>query len=180
LRPGIVHRLDKDTSGVLLIAKNDLHHHFLAGQFRDRTVTKEYRAIAHGVVELDSDLISLPLGPDRHRPLRMAVRHDVGRPSDTFYEVLERYPRHSYLRVLPKSGRTHQIRVHLAALGHPIVADALYGGKAGEFKGVVKRQMLHAHRLTFRHPLSREQVTFTAPLPRDMERLLARLRPEPV
>ena len=176
LRPGIVHRLDKDTSGVLLIAKDNLNHHHLARQFRERTLTKEYRAIAHGVVELDSDLISLPLGPDRNRPQRMAIRHDVGRASDTFYEVVERFPRHTYLRVLPKSGRTHQIRVHLAALGHPIAADALYGGRSRELKGIVNRHMLHAFRITFRHPISQEMVSFTAPLPRDMERLLRHLR----
>ena len=178
LRPGIVHRLDKDTSGVLLVAKDDQHHHILAGQFRDRTTRKEYRAIVHGVVELDSDLISLPLGSDRNRPLRQAVRHDVGKASDTFYEVEERYPRHSYLRVFPKTGRTHQIRVHLSALGHPIVADRIYGGKIGEFEGLVDRQMLHAYRITFRHPMTGDEVTFTAPIPPDMEGLLERLRAE--
>ncbi len=178
LRPGIVHRLDKDTSGVLLVAKTDEHHHLLARQFRERTIRKEYLAVSHGVVELDSDLISLPIGPDRHRPMRMAIRHDVGRPSDTFYEVRERFRRCTFLRVRPKSGRTHQIRVHLAALGHPIVADTLYGGKIGEFAGIVDRQMLHAHRITFRHPLSGEEVTFRAPIPPDMERLLETLREE--
>ena len=116
------------------------------------------------------------MGPDRHRGTRMAVRHDIGRPSDTFYEVLERFPRHTYLRVLPKTGRTHQIRVHLSALGHPIVADALYGGKSDELGGVVRRQMLHARRLTFRHPLTGEEVTYEAPIPPDMERLLTLLR----
>jgi len=176
LRPGIVHRLDKDTTGVLLVAKDDVHHHLMARQFRDRTIKKEYRAITHGVFELDSDLISLPLGPDRHRPTRMSIRHDVGKDSDTFYEVLERFPRNTYVRVFPKSGRTHQIRVHLATLGHPIVADPLYGGKIGEFRDIVDRQMLHAYRLTFRHPVSGEEVTFVAPIPDDMSRLLERLR----
>jgi len=176
LRPGIVHRLDKNTSGVLLVAKDDAHHHLLSGQFRVRTVKKEYRAICHGVVEFDSDLISLPIGPDRHRPMRMAIRHDVGKASESFYEVLERYPRHTYLRVFPRSGRTHQIRVHLSSLGHPIVADPHYGGKIGDFQGIVDRQMLHAHRLTFRHPVSGEEVTFVAPIPEDMTRLLKHLR----
>jgi 23S rRNA pseudouridine1911/1915/1917 synthase len=176
LRPGIVHRLDKDTSGVLLVAKDDLHHHPLARQFRERTVKKEYRAVAHGVVELDSDLISLPIGPDRHRPMRMSVRHDVGRPSDSFYEVIERFARHTYVRVLPKSGRTHQIRVHMAALGHPLVADPLYGGRTPEFEDIVSRQMLHAFRITFRHPATGEEMSFEAPLPKDMEDLLSHLR----
>jgi len=176
LRPGIVHRLDKNTSGVLMVAKDDKHHHLMSGQFRDRTVRKEYRAICHGVVELDSDLICLPIGPDRHRPTRMAIRHDIGKASESFYETLERFPKHSYVRVFPKSGRTHQIRVHLASLGHPIVADPLYGGKIGEFRDLVDRQMLHAHRLTFHHPVSGEEVTFDAPIPEDMNRLLAHLR----
>ncbi|MEN8151742.1 MAG: RluA family pseudouridine synthase [Planctomycetota bacterium] len=176
LRPGIVHRLDKDTSGVLMVAKDDKHHHLLSGQFRVRTVRKEYRAICHGVVELDADLISLPIGSDRHRPTRMAIRHDIGKASESFYETLERFPKHSYVRVFPKSGRTHQIRVHMAALGHPIVADPLYGGKISEFRDLVDRQMLHAHRLTFRHPVSGEEVTFEAPIPEDMNRLLAHLR----
>ena len=178
LRPGIVHRLDKDTSGILLVAKDDLNHHFLARQFRDRTVKKEYRAICHGVVEFDSDLISLPLGPDRHRPTRMAVRHDIGRESETFYEVIERFDRYTYVCCRPRSGRTHQIRVHLAALGHPIVGDKLYCGKGGDIEGMVRRQMLHARRITFRHPLTREMVTFEAPLAPDMQRLLDWLRSE--
>jgi 23S rRNA pseudouridine1911/1915/1917 synthase len=176
LRPGIVHRLDKDTSGILLVAKDDLNHHYLATQFRERTIKKEYRAIVHGVVELDSDMISLPLGPDRHRPTRMAVRHDIGRPSDSFYEVLERFERFSYVRVRPRSGRTHQIRVHMAALGHPVVADSLYGVRSDRFEGMVRRQMLHAYKITFRHPLTKETLTFKAPIPEDMERLLSHLR----
>ena len=139
--------------------------------------------MTHGVFEFDSDLISLPIGPDRHRPMRMAIRHDVGKASESFYEVLERFSRTTYVRVFPKSGRTHQIRVHLAALGHPIVADPLYGGrigggKIGDFRDLVDRQMLHAHRLTFRHPVSGEEVTFVAPIPEDMNRLLEHLRLE--
>ena len=176
LRPGIVHRLDKDTSGVLLVAKVDRFHHFLATQFRERTVRKEYHAVAHGVVEFDSDMISLPIGPDRHRPTRQAVRHDIGRASDSFYEVIERFPRHTYVRVLPKSGRTHQIRVHMAALGHPLVADSLYGGKVGLIERPVRRQMLHAHKIAFTHPKSGERVEFVAPIPADMAALLERLR----
>ncbi len=176
LRPGIVHRLDKDTSGILLVAKDDLNHHFLARQFRERTIKKEYRAICHGVVEFDSDLISLPLGPDRHRPTRMAVRHDIGKASETFYEVIERFDRYTYVLARPRSGRTHQIRVHLAALGHSIVGDKLYGGRIGEFEGLVHRQMLHARRITFRHPISEEMVTFEAPMAPDMAGLLAHLR----
>jgi 23S rRNA pseudouridine1911/1915/1917 synthase len=106
----------------------------------------------------------------------MAIRHDIGKASESFYETMERFEKHSYVRVFPKSGRTHQIRVHMASLGHPIVADALYGGKISEFRDLVDRQMLHAHRLTFCHPVSGEEVTFEAPIPEDMNRLLAHLR----
>src|SRR5262245_56330440 len=128
MRPGIVHRLDKDTSGVILAAKDDTTHWALASQFRERTVRKEYHAVVKGVVELDADLVSAPIGPDRRSPTKMAVRMDVGRPSETYYEVIERYAAHTWVRCMPKSGRTHQIRVHMASVGHPLVSDHVYGG----------------------------------------------------
>jgi 23S rRNA pseudouridine1911/1915/1917 synthase len=175
-RPGIVHRLDKDTSGVILVAKDDSTHWALAGQFRDRTVRKEYLAVVRGRVELDADLISAPLGPDRRRPTRVAVRMDVGRPSETYFEVIERFPAHTYVRCHPKTGRTHQIRVHLASIGHPIVSDPLYGGSVPSLTAICPRQALHARSLTFRHPHSGDVLTFESPLPADFERLLAHLR----
>lgn len=175
-RPGIVHRLDKDTSGVILVAKDDTSHWNLAGQFRDRTVRKEYLAVVRGRVELDADLISAPLGPDRHRPTRVAVRMDVGRPSETYFEVIERFEAQTYVRCLPKTGRTHQIRVHMASIGHPIVSDPLYGGSLPSLAPFCPRQALHAHSLTIRHPHTADVHTFVSPLPADVEALLSHLR----
>ena len=175
-RPGIVHRLDKDTSGVILVAKEDTAHWALAAQFRERTVRKEYLAVVRGAIELDADLISAPLGPDRRRPTRVAVRMDVGRPSETYFEVIERFPAQTYVRCLPKTGRTHQIRVHMASIGHPIVSDPLYGGSVPSLAAICPRQALHARSLTIRHPHTGDVLTFESPLPADMEALLAHLR----
>ncbi|MCG3135149.1 MAG: Ribosomal large subunit pseudouridine synthase D [Planctomycetes bacterium] len=178
MRPGIVHRLDKDTSGVMVVAKDDTTHWALSHQFRERTVRKEYRAVCRGVCDLDADLISAPLGPDRMRSTRMAVRMDIGRPSETYYQVLERYAAHTYVRCLPKTGRTHQIRVHMASVGHPLVSDRVYGGYVPALAEVCPRQALHAFRLEFTHPATNERVAFEAPIPEDFERLLAHLRAE--
>jgi len=175
-RPGIVHRLDKDTSGVILVAKDDTSHWALSAQFRDRTVRKEYHAVVRGRIELDADLISAPLGPDRRRPTRIAVRMDVGRPSETYFEVIERFPSQTYVRCLPKTGRTHQIRVHMASIGHPIVSDPLYGGTVPSLTPICPRQALHARSLTIRHPHTGDVLTFEAPLPADFEALLSHLR----
>ena len=177
LRPGIVHRLDKDTSGVILVAKSDEAHQRLAAQFKGRTVHKTYLAVVHGVVEFDADLVSLPIGRHPSRPEKMAVRHDgSGRASESYYVVRERFQRHSFVEVHPRSGRTHQIRVHMAALGHPLVADRLYGRTDRVLRPVMARQALHAFRLEIRHPESGEEMAFEAPLPEDMERLLRFLR----
>jgi 23S rRNA pseudouridine1911/1915/1917 synthase len=179
MRPGIVHRLDKFTSGVILVAKDDQTHHHLASQFRERFVRKEYHCVVRGRVEFDSDLIDAPIGPDKRHPTRMAVRFDVGRASTTFYEVMERFARHSYVRCMPKSGRTHQIRVHMAFTGYPLVSDKVYGGVEPALLDICPRQALHAKSITFRHPQSGEMVTFEAPLPPDMTALLEHLRAAP-
>lgn len=176
LRPGIVHRLDRDTSGVMVVAKDDTTHWALADQFRRRTVRKEYHAVVKGRVELDADLVSGPIGPDRRQPTRMAIRVDVGRPSETYYEVMERMAAASYVRCLPKTGRTHQIRVHMASVGHPLISDRVYGGVVPQLWDLCPRHALHARSLTFRHPQTGEEATFEAPLPGDMTRLLERLR----
>lgn len=176
LRPGIVHRLDKDTSGVMVVAKDDTAHWALADQFRQRTVRKTYEAVARGRIELDADLISAPLGPDRRQPTRTAVRLDVGRPSETYYEVIERFAAATWTRCMPKTGRTHQIRVHMASVGHPLVSDRSYGGYVPALWDVCPRQALHARRLTFRHPTTGDDMTFEAPLPEDFTRLLEHLR----
>ncbi len=177
LRPGIVHRLDKDTSGVMVIARNDDVHAVLADQFKSRTVHKTYLAVVHGVVAFDADLVSLPIGRHPTRPERMSVRHDgIGRASETYYEVRERFERHTFVEVHPRSGRTHQIRVHMAALGHPLVADRVYGRQDRVLRPVMARQALHAWRLELRHPGSGEMMLFEAPVPPDFEALLAFLR----
>jgi len=177
LRPGIVHRLDKDTSGLLVVARDDDSHARLADQFRDRTVRKTYLAVVHGVMEFDADLVSLPIGRHPTRPERMAVRHDGrGRASESYYEVRERFERHCLVEVHPRSGRTHQIRVHLAALGHPIVSDRVYGRQDRVLRPVMPRQALHAYRIEIRHPETGEMMTFEAPVPPDFEGLLAFLR----
>ncbi len=176
LRPGIVHRLDRDTSGVILVARDDEAHRILAAQFKERTVSKTYLAVVRGLPDFDADLISLPIARDVRQPERMAIRHDVGRASETYYEVRERFHRHAFLEVHPRTGRTHQIRVHLAALGHSIVADRVYGRADRDLRGVIGRQALHAHRLALRHPETGEEMEFESPLPADMAGLLEFLR----
>lgn len=175
-RPGIVHRLDKHTSGVILVAKDDHTHAELARQFRERTVRKEYHTVVKGVLDLDRDVISAPIGPHRRLRERMAVRMDVGRPSESRYEALERFAAHTYVCVRPKTGRTHQIRVHMASIGHPVIADHAYGGADQRISDVIARQALHAHRITFEHPGTGQETTFESPLPDDFEALLAKLR----
>ncbi|MHC4821330.1 MAG: RluA family pseudouridine synthase [Planctomycetota bacterium] len=176
LRPGIVHRLDRDTSGVILVAKDDEAHQFLAAQFKQRTIHKTYLAVVQGVMEFDADLISFPLGKDVRRPQRMAVRHDVGKPSESYYEVQERFKRHTFVEVHPRTGRTHQIRVHLMTLGHPIVSDRVYGRADRILQPIMRRQALHAHRLDFTHPSTGESMVVECPLPEDMQRLVDFLR----
>jgi 23S rRNA pseudouridine1911/1915/1917 synthase len=176
MRPGIVHRLDKDTSGVILVAKDDQTHWSVANQFRERTVKKEYHAVARGVISFDADLISGPIGPDRRHPTRMAIRLDVGRASETYFEVIERFSAHTYIRCMPKTGRTHQIRVHMMSAGHPLVSDRVYGGFVPALAEHCPRQALHARRLEITHPATGERMAFEAPLPEDFARLLEHLR----
>jgi len=186
-RPGIIHRLDKDTTGLILMAKEDSTHRHLARQFEQRRVEKTYVAVVRGEVNFDSDYVELPLGPHPKDRLRVTVRKETGKEASTFYQVAERYRGYSFLRVHPKTGRTHQIRVHLAAVGHPVVGDVLYGGPrllardlgAGELppeEPLMERQALHAEELTFFHPVARKKVTFRAPWPPDLQRLVDLLR----
>ncbi|MDP8215116.1 MAG: RluA family pseudouridine synthase [Candidatus Euphemobacter frigidus] len=178
LRPGIVHRLDRDTSGVMVAAKNDQAHAELTRQFKDRMVGKEYLAVVRGVPPAVHDQITYPLGRTYRRRTRMTVRYLVGREARTEYDVLERFKDFSFLRLVIKTGRTHQIRVHLSRLGCPVLGDKEYGTRSGKGDRVMRapRQMLHAHRLRFLHPLTREPMEFIAPLPEDMEEILALLR----
>jgi 23S rRNA pseudouridine1911/1915/1917 synthase len=188
-RPGIVHRLDRDTSGVLIVAKTDQAHMQLAGQFENRSVEKEYFAVAAGVPNRDRDVIDLPVGAHPYQREKMAVRrdHSTSREAHTFYEVAERFDGFSTIKVLPKTGRTHQIRLHLASIGCAVLCDRLYGGRALVTRGEISRdetdelvlldrQALHARRLKIQHPVSGEPMEFVAPLPADIEAVLAALR----
>ncbi|MEE3372803.1 MAG: RluA family pseudouridine synthase [Planctomycetota bacterium] len=188
-RPGIVHRLDRDTSGVLVVAKTDQVHHHLASQFAARTVKKEYLAVLAAAPDRDRDLIEQPIGIHPRQREKMAVRkeHSSSRHAVSFYEVIARPGNYAVVRVLPKTGRTHQIRVHLAHAGCPVLCDALYGGRSeitgGELTGqgddarvLLDRQALHAHKLTFEHPHSGELLSITAPIPADIQTVLDSLQ----
>jgi 23S rRNA pseudouridine1911/1915/1917 synthase len=173
LRPGIVHRLDKDTSGLLVVAKNERAHHLLADQLRARTMDKRYLALVERTPDTLQGTIDSPVGRHPQRPREMAVVA-TGRAAVTHFRVLRRYERHTLLECRPVTGRTHQIRVHLAAIGCPIAADQVYGRKQRTLP--LDRQFLHAAQLTFRLP-SGEQRTFDSPLPPDLQVALDSLPP---
>lgn len=190
LRAGIVHRLDKDTSGVILVAKDDATHRELAMQFETRKVFKEYVAIAAGELDRDSDYIDAPMKMHPHDRLRMIVSSDSdAKTALSYYEVLERFRGFTLVKVQPRTGRTHQIRVHLLHSGCPVLADKIYGGRDSlsttdldpsiprdQAEVLIGRQALHAFRLRFRHPRTDRWVEAEAPLPPDMRRLLDWLR----
>ena len=167
IRPGIVHRLDKDTSGLMMVAKTHQAHRALSAQIKDREVTKGYLGLATGVVSPPDGRIDAPIFRDPRSRKRMAVVLN-GRESVTKYRVLESFDGYSLVELYPETGRTHQIRVHLAYLGHPLLADTVYG-KASPMLG---RQFLHAHHLRFRHPESGEPVEFRSELPKDLATVL--------
>jgi 23S rRNA pseudouridine1911/1915/1917 synthase len=175
-RPGLVHRLDRLTSGVLVAAKNDVAHRRLAAQFHDRQVEKTYIALVQGRVKKDEGQIDLPIGRDLVRRTRMTARRRIGAPgvreAMSRYRVLARYPGAggdlTLLEVKIATGRMHQIRVHLASLGHPVVGDTMYGARGG----VLERNFLHARRISFLQPSTRRPVTVEAPLPEVLRRFL--------
>jgi len=177
-RPGIVHRLDKDTSGLLVLAKTPAAYESLVAQLARRAVTRRYLAVVHGRVAREEGVVDAPLGRHPHDRVRMAVRPaGRGRPAVTRWRVLERFTRCTYLEVRLETGRTHQIRVHLASLGHPVVGDDVYGGRRRPPSPVpLAGYALHAATLAFVHPATGERVEFRAPLPARMERLLSHLR----
>jgi 23S rRNA pseudouridine1911/1915/1917 synthase len=217
-RPGILHRLDRNTTGIMLVAKSDEAHWRIARQFENRTIQKTYMAVAHGVPDLLADVIDMPIGKDRYVREKQAVRkiENGGKSAVTLYEVQEIFQRHpqatleqsrfpsdrnrpapperfSLIKLTPKTGRTHQLRVHLSHLGYPIVGDTMYGGRifqhaapAGAPDGAppayfrLERQALHAYEITFVHPGTLETMTLRAPLPPDITTLLNILRPAPV
>lgn len=173
LRPGIVHRIDKDTSGLLVVAKNDFAHQSLAAQLQDHSLARVYVCLVTGGMRADSGTVDAPIGRHPADRKRMAVVAD-GRPAVTHWQVLERFSGYTLLECRLETGRTHQIRVHMAHIGHPIVGDMVYGRKKPELGQ--DTQCLHARAITFRHPRSGETVTLTCPLPPYLEALLRRLR----
>ena len=183
LRPGIVHRLDKDTSGTLVVAKNAAALDHLANQFKNRTVGKYYLALVHGTMASDSGAIRLPIGRHPVDRKRMSTRSHRGREAETGWRVVRRLVGATLLELCLKTGRTHQIRVHCAAVGRPIIGDPVYGRRkpTGDSAGLqallgsVHRQMLHAWRLEISHPHSGTRMRFESPLPEDMARLITEL-----
>ncbi len=167
IRPGIVHRLDKDTSGVLIVAKNDRVHAKLAKQFKVHTVQKIYDAFVRGVVQHEEGICDEPVRRSFLNRKKVVITPAGGKEAETFFRVKHRFQNATWLEVFPKTGRTHQIRVHLAHMDHPILGDVLYG--AG-FPGIY-RQALHARSLSIDHPSTGKRMTFTAPLPADLEHL---------
>ena len=184
-RAGLVHRLDRDTSGVLVVAKTLAAQTFLSAAIQARAVSREYRAVVNGVL-VSGGTIDKPMGRHPRDRQRMAVLSSGGRHAITHYRVLSRYRAHSLLAVMLDTGRTHQIRVHMASEGHPIVGDPVYGGRPRVPRGAAselleclrgfRRQALHAFRLRFAHPASGEAMQFEAPLPEDMRALIAALQ----
>jgi len=172
-RAGIVHRLDKDTSGVLLIAKDEPTHAALQRQFKRRRIKKTYLALVEGHPSPRQGLIDAPMGRDKQQRKKMSVVRG-GREARTTYRVVELFDQHSLLELEPETGRTHQIRVHLAWLGHPVVGDAVYGYRKQRL--LQQRHFLHAHRLELTHPASGSPLCLSAPLPDDLLALLQRLR----
>ncbi|MGB7588098.1 MAG: RluA family pseudouridine synthase [Solirubrobacterales bacterium] len=172
-RPGIVHRLDKETSGLLVVARSDAAHAALQGQVRRHEVERVYLALAHGRLASRTGTIDAPIGRARRQRQRMAVAGAAPRHARTHFTVLDLLRHDTYLEVRLETGRTHQIRAHFAAIGHPLVGDATYGGK--ETYGL-QRQFLHAHRLAFKHPISGEAMAFSSPLPADLSAALESAR----
>jgi len=172
LRPGIVHRLDKDTSGVMVVAKNDSAHRSLAEQIRVHSIRREYIALVHGVIKENLGTIDAPIGRSKLDRKKMAVTKD-GRPAVSHYEVLQRFANYCLVKVSLMTGRTHQIRVHFAYIKHPVVGDPLYGSSKKHFD--LDSQALHAHLLGFNHPRSGEYMEFSSSLPSYFERVLTEL-----
>ena len=171
LRPGIVHRLDRFTSGVILIARNDAAHRHLAEQFASRQIEKTYVALVHGRVKNDQGQMTTPIARDPVRRVRMTARLAQGRQALTTYRVLRRLEGFTFLEVKIGTGRTHQIRVHLASIGHPVVGDKLYGAPAN----ALGRYFLHARQIVFTSPGTGQRITVSAPLPAELENHLAAL-----
>ena len=174
LRPGIVHRIDKDTTGVLIACKNDRAHNALAGQLKEHTITRRYRALVCGNLKEDEGTVDAPIGRHPVERKKMAVVRSGGKQAVTHYRVLERFGAYTYIECRLETGRTHQIRVHMASIGHPLLGDEVYGRGKNPFH--LEGQTLHAMVLGFVHPSTGEYMEFEAPLPEYFEELLRKLR----
>ena len=174
LRPGIVHRIDKDTTGALLVCKTDLAHRDLAQQLKEHSITRRYRAIVHGNLKEEEGTIEGAIGRHPTERKKMAINLKNGKPAVTHYKVLEHYKNYSYIECRLETGRTHQIRVHMSSIGHPLVGDFVYGPKKCPFPNL-EGQTLHAMVLGFVHPVTKEYLEFTAPLPQYFEKLQKKL-----
>ena len=175
IRPGIVHRLDKDTSGVMVCAKNDTAHLDLAEQIRTKTAHRTYWAIVHGNIKEEAGIIKGDIGRHPTDRKKMAIVRENGKPAVTNFKVLERFGEYTLVECKLETGRTHQIRVHMTSIGHPLVNDPKYGPKKSS-PFAIQGQALHSLQLTLTHPVTKEEMTFTAPVPSDMEKILTGLR----
>ncbi len=174
IRPGILHRIDKDTSGLLMVAKNDRAHMGLSEQIKEHSLAREYLALVHGRIKEDSGTIDAPIGRDEKDRKKMTITQKNSRNAVTHFFVLERFDKYTLVRCRLETGRTHQIRVHMSKNGHPIVGDPVYGRKREEFR--LKGQLLHAHMLGFVHPESGEYMEFSQGIPEYFEEVLEKLR----
>ncbi len=170
MRPGIVHRIDRNTTGSLIVCKNDQSHRKIAEQLKDHTITRKYRAIVHGVIKQDTGTINAPIGRDPKERKKMAVNEINGKHAVTHYTVLQRFKEYTYIECQLETGRTHQIRVHMSSIGHPLLGDEVYCHRKEEFR--LEGQTLHAMTIGFVHPATEQYLEITAPLPEYFEHLL--------
>lgn len=173
LRPGIVHRIDKDTTGSLIICKNDVAHNSLAAQLKEHSIHRKYVAIVHGILKEEEGTINAPIGRNPNDRMKMAVNYKNGKDAITHYKVLQRLNNYTFVECVLETGRTHQIRVHMASIQHPLLGDNIYGPAKCPYK--LEGQTLHAQNLGFTHPVSGEYIEVSAPLPEYFEKLLKKL-----
>ncbi len=171
MRPGIVHRIDMDTTGVIIACKNDMAHNSIAAQLKEHSITRRYQAIVHGVLKDDTGTIDAPIGRHPTDRKKMSINYNHGKNAVTHYKVLKRFRQYTHVECRLETGRTHQIRVHMASIGHPLLGDVVYGPEKCPIAGL-EGQTLHAGILGFIHPRTGEYIEFTAPLPEYFEKLL--------
>ena len=174
LRPGIVHRIDRDTTGLLVVCKNDVAHNFIAEQLKEHSGTRKYTAIVYNSFNEDEGTVNAPIGRDIHDRKKMAINYKNGKEAITHYKVIERFKNFTLIECQLETGRTHQIRVHMASINHPLLGDDVYGPKQCPFN--LKGQTLHAGTLGFIHPSTKEYVEFNQPLPEYFNKLIEILR----